>query len=160
MHAETFTAIGAYAVALLLTLVLVAHLTPRSWWKRPTARALALLAGSTWALGALLLAQLQPWAAGSPTPAQASAAPLQERLAQTPRAGQHYLVRQDLNLRSGSGTATRRLALVPAGATVSATGARDGDWWQLNAGVHGQAVTGWASSLWLRRTDERQAAAP
>ncbi len=28
------------------------------------------------------------------------------------------------------------------------------DWWQVRATVDGEAVEGWASSLWLRRADE------
>jgi hypothetical protein len=40
-----------------------------------------------------------------------------------------------------------------AGTVVSATGATDGDWWRVR--VDGSDVEGWASSLWLRRTDER-----
>ena len=40
------------------------------------------------------------------------------------------------------------------GTVVSATGATDGDWWQVRAKVDGRDVDGWASSLWLRRTDE------
>ena len=42
-----------------------------------------------------------------------------------------------------------------AGTVVSATGATDGDWWRVRARVDGRDVDGWASSLWLRRTDER-----
>jgi hypothetical protein len=30
-----------------------------------------------------------------------------------------------------------------------------GDWWQVKASVDGKPVSGWASSLWLRRADER-----
>jgi hypothetical protein len=44
---------------------------------------------------------------------------------------------------------------VPAGATVTTTGARDGDWWQVRATFGGAApVEGWVSSLWLRRAEE------
>jgi hypothetical protein len=37
---------------------------------------------------------------------------------------------------------------------VTATGARDGDWWQVSAKVGGKPVSGWVSSLWLRRAEE------
>jgi hypothetical protein len=49
----------------------------------------------------------------------------------------------------------QRLAVVPEGASVIATGQRQGDWWQLRAMVGRQQVIGWSSSLWLRRTKER-----
>ena len=47
-----------------------------------------------------------------------------------------------------------RLLTVPAGATVVATGRRHGDWWQVTAIIEGRECSGWASSLWLRRSDE------
>jgi uncharacterized protein YraI len=59
-----------------------------------------------------------------------------------------------LNLRAASGTGARRIGVVPAGATVTTTGARDGDWWQVSAMVGGKEANGWVSSLWLRRADE------
>jgi hypothetical protein len=40
---------------------------------------------------------------------------------------------------------------------VTATGATEGDWWRVRAHVDGRALEGWASSLWLRRADERRA---
>jgi hypothetical protein len=57
------------------------------------------------------------------------------------------------------GQGDRRAA--PRGAAgrylVTPTGALDGDWWQVRARVKGRKVEGWASSLWLRRVDERAA---
>jgi hypothetical protein len=44
--------------------------------------------------------------------------------------------------------------VVPAGAIVTPTGQHDGDWWQVRATIDGRETTGWASSLWLRRSDE------
>lgn len=125
----------AYAAALLLTLVLAAFLTPRSWWRNANARAGAVLLLGTWGLGTLLM----PLAAGAFPPGPG------------PRAGDRYIVYRDLNLRSGTGTGALRLGVVPAGAAVTATGQRDGDWWQVRSPAAG---TGWASSLWLRRPAE------
>jgi hypothetical protein len=47
------------------------------------------------------------------------------------------------------------MLVLPAGSVVRATGRRDGDWWQVTAEADGQRFEGWASSLWLRRADER-----
>jgi len=68
--------------------------------------------------------------------------------------GRPFQVHRDLNLRASAGVDAPRLLTVPAGATVLATGQRHGDWWQVTASVNGQQSTGWASSLWLRRSDE------
>lgn len=68
--------------------------------------------------------------------------------------GRPFQVHRDLNLRASAGVDAPRLLTVPAGATVLATGHRHGDWWQVTARVNGQQSTGWASSLWLRRSDE------
>ena len=68
--------------------------------------------------------------------------------------GRPFQVHRDLNLRASAGVDAPRLLTVPAGATVLATGQRRGDWWQVTARVNGQQSTGWASSLWLRRSDE------
>jgi hypothetical protein len=38
---------------------------------------------------------------------------------------------------------------------VTATGTAEGDWWRVRARVDGRELEGWASSLWLRRADER-----
>ncbi|MES2126260.1 MAG: SH3 domain-containing protein [Pseudomonadota bacterium] len=122
----------AYLAAFLVTLVLAAWLTPARWWKRPTARGLAILAGGTWAIGSAVLAYQ-----GKPLVASGS-----------------FLVYHDLNLRSGSGVQSARLAVVPAGSTVIATGKHDGDWWELQVARDGKMQIGWASSLWLRRAQE------
>ena len=68
--------------------------------------------------------------------------------------GRPFQVHRDLNLRASAGVDAPRLLTVPAGATVVATGRRHGDWWQVTASVNGHQRTGWASSLWLRRSDE------
>jgi hypothetical protein len=132
--------VAAYAIGLLFTLVLASMLTPASWWKRPNARALAIVAAGTWGIGAMLTAATQTVEA---KPVASYEQPLR-----------HYQVFRALNLRDGTGTSAKRLAVVPAGAIVAATGMRDGDWWQVRAKVGGAQVTGWASSLWLRRADE------
>lgn len=142
--------IGAFAVALVVTLVLAAFLTPGSWWQRPNVRALAILVAGTWGIGSLLLS-VAPRPAMATTPAIEGIALIQP----VPlTAGRTYHVFEDLNLRAASGVGARRVAVVPVGATVTATGARDGDWWKVNAKVGGKPVTGWVSSLWLRRADE------
>jgi hypothetical protein len=70
-----------------------------------------------------------------------------------PKAGQ-YRTYRSLNVRSSTGTGAEKLAVLPAGALVAATGVRNGDWWQVRTTVDGKPVSGWASSLWLRRADE------
>jgi hypothetical protein len=70
-----------------------------------------------------------------------------------PAAGARYRVIDDLNLRADHGVRATRVRVLAAGTIVSATGATDGDWWRVR--VDGSDVEGWASSLWLRRTDER-----
>ncbi|MGH8855487.1 MAG: SH3 domain-containing protein [Telluria sp.] len=141
--------VALYAAGLLLTLSLAAWLTPRAWWRRPNARALAVLVCGTVVLGGLLHALLKP-----PAPAQAAAMPALQAGAQAPVAGARYRAWDHVNLRAGTGTAARRLAVVPAGAQVTATGRSEGDWWQVSAVVEGRRLEGWASSLWLRRADE------
>lgn len=139
------TMFGAYGAGLLLTLCLAAWLTPRTWWRRANARALAVLVCGTALLGGLLHALVKPDSAPrAPAP----------WLAEAPVAGAQYRVRDHLNLREHTGINARRLAVVPAGARVTATGQRRGDWWQVSAVVDGRRLDGWASSLWLRRADE------
>ncbi len=133
----------AYLGALAATLLLAAVLTPKSWWKRPNLLAAFVLAGGTWGLGGLALQWLAASPARAATPLAAAKLPTQR-----------FITHQDLNLRSSASTASRRLAVVPAGAAVAATGLRDGDWWQVTATVDGAPLTGWASSLWLRRNGE------
>jgi len=147
---------GAYLVGLLVTLVLAAHLTPRRWWKRPNARALLILAGGSWGLGALLLTMLPAAAVPAPPPAAVTASaflpPQSAPLAAV--AGQPFITHRDLNLRGDASVAAPRLLLVPAGSSVMPTGARRGDWWQIRVRVDGHDWQGWASSLWLRRSGE------
>jgi hypothetical protein len=143
--------LAAIAAALALTLVLAAWLTPRSWWRRLNLRALAVLAGGTLALGALFVSLLGPRSHPAPLTAPVSAAA-------RPAPGARYLAVDGLNLRDGNGVRARRVAVLRAGTTVVATGAVDGDWWQVRARVDGQAREGWASSLWLRRADELRSA--
>ena len=143
------TSIALYAGALLLTLCLAAWLTPRAWWRRPNARALAVLVCGTALLGALLHGLFGP-----PASVHAAALPGTGPSADTPVAGERYRVRDDLNLRAAAGVNAPRLALVPAGARVTATGRHEGDWWQVRAELDGRTQEGWASSLWLRRRQE------
>lgn len=144
----------AYGAALVLTLALAAWLTPRSWWRRPNAQAFAVLGGGTLAFGTLFLAALGKPAVPPDAPAQAALAPVLP--GQHPAPGARYLVVDDLNLRDGNGVRAQRVAVLRAGSAVIATGSADGDWWQVRARVDGQAREGWASSLWLRRADERR----
>ena len=129
-----------------------AWLTPRAWWRRPNARALGVLVAGTAAGGALLLA-LFGMPGALPPPVQLAEAPLPAN--DVPVAGEPYRVRDALNLRVAGGIGAERLLVVPGGARVIATGRRDGDWWQVRATLDGKDVEGWASSLWLRRADER-----
>ena len=131
------------AAALLLTLVLASFLTPRSWWRRANARALAVLVVGT-ALFSTLFMLVLP----RPVPVMAAL------VAKTPPPVQTYRVHDDLNLRAASGTGAARIAVVPGGSLVTTTGRREGDWWEVSATVDQRPVTGWASSLWLRRDDE------
>ena len=136
--------IPAYLLALALTLVLAAFLTPRRWWRRPTARNAVVLGGGTWAFGALLLA-----AVAQPV-SQAAA------VVQAPRdlvAGQPYRVYRDLNVRSAAGVGGTRVTVIPAGTVVTPTGSQTGDWWQIRYG-RAPERQGWASSLWLRQAAE------
>jgi hypothetical protein len=148
--------IGAFVIGLAVTLVLAAFLTPGRWWKRPNVRALAIVVAGTWGIGSMLL-----WLA--PRPAMATTPPTQGIAAIRPvasTAGRTYHVFEDLNLRAASGIGARRVAVVPAGAVVTASGTREGDWWEVSAKVGGKQVTGWVSSLWLRRADERHSRNP
>jgi hypothetical protein len=137
-----------WGAALAAAFVLAAWCTPRAWWRRPNLRALAVLTGGTAACG-LLFSALLP-AAPPPVPL-AAAAPATTA---GPAPGARYRVAADLNLREDRGVRAARMRVLPAGTVVSATGATDGDWWRVRAKVGGRDVEGWASSLWLRRTDE------
>jgi hypothetical protein len=146
---------AAYGLGLVLTLVLAALLTPRRWWRRPTAGTLALVGGGTLAVGALLAGLLPAGARTAPAPV-----PLAAALAPPPTPESlRYRVVDDLNLRTAKATGAPRLAVLPAGTLVTRTGAADGDWWRVRARLKGREVEGWASSLWLRRIDEGAARA-
>jgi hypothetical protein len=164
MSASTqWTTVAAYALALVLalvvTLVLACWLTPRRWWRRPTAGTLALVGGGTLALSALFASFLPATASrvASQMPlafplAAAAPAPSAPNAPSTPAL--RYRVVDDLNLRAAKATGAPRLAVLPAGTLVTRSGAVDGDWWQVRARVRGREIEGWASSLWLRRVDE------
>jgi len=144
----SYLTIGALAFGVLTTLALAAWLTPARWWRQLNARALAIVGLGTWGIASLVL-----WLAQAPAPAMAMAPPT-ALPAPLPDAGRRFTVHDDLNLREEKGTGSKRIAVVPAGSVVTATGVRDGDWWQLSARVGGQEVRGWSSSLWLRRPAE------
>jgi len=141
---------AAYGLGLVLTLVLAALLTPRRWWRRPTAGTLALVGGGTLAVGALLAGLLPAGARTAPASLPLAAAPAPPPTLESLR----YRVVDDLNLRAAKATGAPRLAVLPAGTLVTRTGAADGDWWRVRARLKGREVEGWASSLWLRRVDE------
>ena len=145
-------ALACCGAALLATLVLAAWCTPRAWWRRPNAQALAVLVLGTGLLGGALWWALAPNEPAAP--AMALAAPAAPAAA--PRAGFSYRVADPLNLRSERGVGARRVLVLPAGALVRATGKVDGDWWQVMHEADGRRFEGWASSLWLRRADERR----
>lgn len=150
----SMTHVAAYGAALALTLCACAWLTPRSWWRRPNARALGVLGLGTAAGGTLLLAMFaHPSVAPAPALLQSAQAAAATGI-DLPVAGARYRTHDALNLRVAGGVGADRLLVVPAGARVEATGRRDGDWWQVRAMVDGHSVEGWASSLWLRRADE------
>jgi hypothetical protein len=151
----TMATLAAYGAALALTLILAAWLTPRAWWRRPNLKALAVLGGGTLAFGALFAAWMGERWIGEPQPARAAPSPALVTAQAAPAAGASYLVIDELNLRDGRGIRAQRVAVLPAGSRVTATGAFDGDWWRVRARVDGRALEGWASSLWLRRADER-----
>ena len=174
MNTATLHVIGAFAAGLALTLFLAAYLTPRQWWRRLNVRALLIAVGGTWCIGSLILhgahpsatdggstgnalaATVNAAAARDETPQTAAASPAtaQLMLPAIPSAAGNYIVHRDLNLRSAAGVNAARLVTVPAGASVTATGAHSGDWWQIRANIGGRESTGWVSSLWLRRGGE------
>jgi len=143
--------LAAYGAGLAMTLVLASYLTPRGWWRRPTLRNLAIVAAGTWALGALLLHAFVTPVSASNTLASAAPVKLQ---ASAPTPGAPFRVHRDLNLRADASTSAERLATIRAGSMVTPTGERRGDWWQIRASTDGRELTGWASSLWLRRKFE------
>nr|WP_315250734.1 SH3 domain-containing protein [uncultured Duganella sp.] len=142
MEAIKLHAVAAFAAGLIVTLFLAAYLTPRAWWRRPNARALFIMVAGAWGFGSLILYAVQGTPAVAAEPRHTSAAQ------------QPFRVHRDLNLRAAPGVQAGRVAVVPAGAEVTPTGARDGDWWQIKTVVNGDENTGWVSSLWLRRSGE------
>jgi hypothetical protein len=159
MDAAKLYAVAAFAAGLIVTLFLAAYLTPRTWWRRPNARALFIMVAGAWGFGSLILYATHGPATASTSAlassiAPAAAAEAAQPTAPGPTAGQPFHVHRDLNLRAAPGVHAARVAVVPAGADVTPTGARDGDWWQIKASVNGRDNTGWVSSLWLRRSGE------
>lgn len=174
METAKLYAAVAFAAGLVITLFLAAYLTPRDWWRRPNARALLIMVVGAWGFGSLILAAVHhneasaavvrndDNAAKAAQDALASARALSAAAAAReagakaagPIAGQPFQVHRDLNLRAAAGVHATRLVVVPAGATVTPTGVRNGDWWQIKASVGGHESTGWVSSLWLRRSGE------
>ncbi|MYN18564.1 SH3 domain-containing protein [Rugamonas sp. FT107W] len=172
METAKLYAAGAFAAGLVLTLFLAAYLTPRHWWRRPNARALLIMVAGAWGFGSLILyaahgrqsesdtAAVTPDRAAEARAITAAAAAREaaaraSALASAPLiAGQPFAVYRDLNLRVAAGVHAARLVTVPAGATVTPTGARNGDWWQIRTSVAGHENTGWVNSLWLRRSGE------
>lgn len=148
-------ALACFGAALLLTLALAAWLTPRAWWRRANVRALAVLVLGTGAIGSALWWWAAPADAGPAPPAADDSRPPPVAARQDlPLAGHSYRVADALNLRAAAGVGAARVAVLPAGSPVTASGVQDGDWWQVSARVDGAVVDGWASSLWLRRADE------
>jgi hypothetical protein len=156
MNGSNWWTAAAFGLGLVLTLVLAGLLTPRRWWRRPSAGNLLLVGGGTLAFG-LLLAHLLPTLPPAATSATARPLPLasaQPARLQTVTPALRYRVVEDLNLREARATGASRLAVLPAGTLVRPTGAIDGDWWRVRARLRGRDVEGWTSSLWLRRVDE------
>lgn len=161
---------GAFLAGLVLTLFLASVLTPRQWWRRPNARALLILVAGSWGLGSLILAlapaprtwaraaeRTQLAAAPATTPANADINATPPGAHDAPRAataGQPFVTHRALHLRAAAGVNAPLLATVPPGATVTPTGTRDGDWWQVRAVMAEGGNVGWVSSLWLRRSGE------
>jgi len=172
METAKLYAAGAFAAGLVITLFLAAYLSPRQWWRRPNARALFIMVAGAWGFGSLILYAAHGRQSESDTAAVTpdrtaearaltaaaaarEAAARASALASAPLiAGQPFAVYRDLNLRVAAGVHAARLVTVPAGATVTPTGARNGDWWQIRASVAGRENTGWVNSLWLRRSGE------
>lgn len=163
---------AVYLAALAATLVLAAYCTPRNWWRRFNLRALAITLGGTLLLGHLFMQWLIPAQARADTTSNAAmasasigrisstgAATYAQADRQAPDgagiATQPFSVHRDLNMRHAAGVDATRMLTIPAGALVTPTGIREGDWWQISACLHGKCNTGWVSSLWLRRHDEQ-----
>lgn len=164
METAKLYAVCAFAAGLAVTLFLAAYLTPNRWWRRANARALLIMVVGAWGFGSLILYAVQGTRAaaagtleGAANPASANTATVASGAARpTPEfiAGRPFQVHRDLNVRTAAGVHSARLVTVPAGATVTPTGVREGDWWQVTTGADGHGKTGWVSSLWLRRGGE------
>jgi hypothetical protein len=160
METEKLYAGCAFALGLAITLFLAAYLTPKQWWRRANARALLIMVVGAWGFGSLILYAVQgsrPVAAGTlegAAQAAPTSAPTAAPHAVAVIAGRPFQVHRDLNVRAAAGVEAARLVTVPAGATVTPTGVRQGDWWQVTTRVDGRDSTGWVSSLWLRRGGE------
>jgi hypothetical protein len=169
MGTEHLYSTGAFLAGLAITLALASWFTPHGWWRRPTARGLLILAAGTWGFGSLILNFVhapQPPLASAGLPASFAPAPYPpnasvDAAASTDDSGagrhswqQPFRVHRDLNLRTAASVDAPRLTTVPAGSTVTPTGTRKGDWWQVKALADGKENTGWVSSLWLRRATE------
>ena len=159
METAKLYAACAFAAGLAITLFLAAYLTPNQWWRRANARALVIMVVGAWGFGSLILYAAQgtrPVAAGTLegatnlSPAVTPTASLSSNII----AGRPFQVHRDLNVRAAAGVHSARLVTVPAGATVTPTGVREGDWWQVTTSANGREQTGWVSSLWLRRGGE------
>lgn len=148
-----------YGAGLALTLALAARLTPAAWWRRPTVRGIAIVAGGTWLCGSVLAlaagaaAPAAPASAGA-RQAQAFAPPALPRAPDAPIPP--FRVYRSVNLRAGPDVGSARLSVIPAGAQLTPTGQRHGDWWQVRTDGGARQQTGWVSSLWLRQLAERQ----
>lgn len=173
METAKLWAACAFSAGLVITLFLAAYLTPNQWWRRANARALLIMVVGAWGFGSLILYAFQgaaPVAAGTlasaandaqtatqadrPNASDAAIHAPTQLLSSDIIAGRPFAVHRDLNLRAAAGVHAARLVTVPAGASVTPTGVRDGDWWQVTTRVDGLQKTGWVSSLWLRRGGE------
>lgn len=148
-----------YGAGLVLTLALAAWLTPAAWWRRPTVRGLCIVAGGTWACGSALALAAGLGTPRLPDPEHAGTPPALAAPLPAPAATdelQPFRVHRSLNLRAGPDVGSARLAVIAAGAQLTPTGERSGDWWRVRARYGGQELTGWVSSLWLRRLAEQE----
>jgi hypothetical protein len=132
-HAMAWLALAWLCGAWLLTLVLAAFLTPRAWWRRPNLRALAL--------AVLALGTCSAPVRGAPAVAARRGPPRRGRAASSAGCRHRrcsYRVVDDLNLRAATGVRRAAPAVLPPAPWCSATGAVDGDWWQVSARVEGE----------------------
>ncbi|WP_338847287.1 SH3 domain-containing protein [Massilia sp. W12] len=149
-----FTPLLCISLGLLLAFPALALTTPRRWWRQPTMANGALLLAVSMLCSWLVLQAAQAWREEDAPPASAPLTP-------PPRAasaGGWYVTHQGLHLRSAPATSAPRIATLPAGLAVWRSGQYSGDWWRIcyTRAEDGVLQSGWASSLWLRRPDERQ----